>query len=477
MNILSLLTKEKRVAGIEISDSVVRIAFFRSRRSRHTTNTTQIDDELVLIEEPIASNIIADGVVVDKELLGKTLKSVWEKANLGTSYAIVSIPHDKVYSRIFSFPRSVEGGRLTEAMRLAIGFQLPLKLDEVYLDWERTKGTPSANEILLSTVSRTVAQGYIESLELAGIKPLAIESHLASIARAIKSDPDQTLLFTEKTPDGVIVFALRDRVVRFSRALPVTFIPESKVLEEVTKIQHYLEAESKPPVTLASLLDAEIRDDYAGYADFAPPKAKWLIALGTAIRGTIPEGEDHLISLLPVGTEEAYAYQKATTFISLTRNIAIGMSVFFTLAFIGAYLFMVTLSQNADRAIATLSTTPVSPELLTKEEWINHTNALTATAKTLLADTPTWSILLSELLARTPDTITISNFSAPSVVNKMSLTGTARDRASLNDFKKTLQESPLLAEVELPITNLEQKEAIPFSISFRVADPSLIYYK
>ncbi|MEK7569143.1 MAG: hypothetical protein AAB497_03450, partial [Patescibacteria group bacterium] len=80
MNFLNLLTKEKLVAGIEISDSVIRIAFFRAqnkkykneRRVEQTTDNKQqttdgvrgqkeqverrVSEELVLIEEPIAAN-------------------------------------------------------------------------------------------------------------------------------------------------------------------------------------------------------------------------------------------------------------------------------------------------------------------------------------------------------------------------------------------------------------------------------------
>lgn len=476
MNILDLLIKEKKVAGIEISDSVVRIVFFKPQAKKRGS-PSGAHEELVLIEEPIAGNIIASGVVIDRELLGKTLKALWEKANLGTIYAIVSIPDEKIYSHIFSFPKPVEGTRLTEAMRLAIGFQLPMKTEDIYLDWERTSGTTLLNEVLLSTIPRTVAQGYIEALDLAGIKTLALESHLASIARAIQTEPEKMFLFTEKTPDGATIFALKDRVLRFSRTLPQVFVPEASVPNEVRKVKLALESELKSPIVETSLLDAKIREDYAALGQFSEPKAKWLVALGAAIRGRIPEDEDNLISLLPVGTEEAYAYQKATTFITFVRNLIVGISIFFTLAFFAAYFLVLTLSQNAERAISALSATPTSPELLAREEWVGHLNALTGTTRALLAEMPIWSILIEELIARTPDTITISGLLAPTIEGKMALTGVAQDRASLNDFKKKLQESPLLTEVELPLTNLEQKEKIPFSLSFRVLDPTVLLFK
>jgi len=185
MNILNLLKKEHPIAGIEISDSVVRIAFFRPQK-KNDLRAQQENKEmgaLVLIEEPIAANIIEDGVVVDVDLLGKTLKSIWGKAALGTDYAIIAVPDDKIYSKIFSFPKSVSETRLTDAMRLAIGFQLPMKTEDVYLDWERTVGTASANEILLSTIPRVVAEGYVQALEQAGIKTHAHESHQAYTRR------------------------------------------------------------------------------------------------------------------------------------------------------------------------------------------------------------------------------------------------------------------------------------------------------
>ncbi len=496
MSLLNLLTKEKRVAGIEISDSVVRIAFLRPlKKTRgekvlapNTSDTRK--GELVLIEEPIAANIIVQGVVVDKVLLGKTLKNIWIKAKLDTDYAIVAIPDDKIYSRIFSFPKTIVGARLTEAMGLAIGFQLPMKTNDTYLDWERTQGTTFVNEILLSAVQKEVVNGYVEALDMAGIKTLAVESHLASIARSIKLEPGRTSIFTKKTPDGATVFVLKDGILRFSRTFPSKFISEDKLQAEAEKIKSAIESEMKnifgrdtatvAQVVILNLLDSEVRDDYSDYPEFSKTNGsnfKWLVALGAVIRGQIPDGEDNLISLLPVGTEEAYTYQKATTFITLIRNMTVGVSVFFIFAFLAAYLFMLSLSQGSNRTIATLPASSISPELLAKEEWLGKVNALTGTAVTILDQTPLWSVVIDEVNARIIDGVTITSFSAPSVTEKMTLVGTAKDRATLNQFKKLFQESAMWSEVELPPVSLSQRENLSFSISFRLKDPSAVYYR
>ncbi len=496
MNLLNLLTKEKRVAGIEISDSVVRIAFLRPLKKTRgikvlAPNTSNIQkDELILIEEPIAANIIVQGVVVDKVLLGKTLRNIWIKAKLGTDYAIVAIPDDKIYSRIFSFPKTIGGTRLTEAMDLAISFQLPMKTEDIYLDWERTQGAAYSNEVLLSIIPRTVAHGYVEALEEAGIKTLAVESHLASIARAVKQEPGLTAIFTKKTPDGATVFVIKNGLLRFSRTFPLQFISEDKIHFEVEKIKSALEAGTKEVGTLGAdknrsvavhdLLTATVRDDYANYPELSRSKEtnfKWLVPLGAVIRGQISESEDNLISLLPVGTEEAYAYQKATTFVTLIRNMTVGVSVFFIFAFLAAYIFMLSLSQGTSRTIATLSAGAVSPELLKKELSMGHMKALIGTASGVLSETPLWSIVIDEINSRIIDGIVISNFQATSITEKMSLTGIAKDRATLNLFKKSFQASTIFSEIDLPTTNIAQKGGVPFTVSFRLKDPSAVYYK
>lgn len=134
MNILNLLIKERRVVGIEIDDTCVRIAYFRPKKDHRKiqrTNSQISENELVLLEEPLAPNTVLEGAVIDKESLAKTLKNLWTKAKLQEYYAIVTISPSKIYSRIFAFPKAIDTVRLEEAVNLAIDFQLPVKKAKV----------------------------------------------------------------------------------------------------------------------------------------------------------------------------------------------------------------------------------------------------------------------------------------------------------------------------------------------------------
>lgn len=488
MNIINLLRKEKYVAGIEIDDSAVRLAFFPPQQKKwyfsftKKENTVTIKKELILLEENLPKNVVDEGIVINQTLLAETLKKIWDKAKLNTNYAIVAIPDDKIYTRVFSFPKTVDQTRLKDAMTIGSSFQLPMKTEDVYLDWENIQSIQpkNINEVLLSAIPKKIAEGYIEALNMAGIKPIALESHLASIARAVKTETANAIIFTKETNDDATIFILKEQTVRFSRAVPTRFISKTKFADEVKKVKLAFESEmpkDAEPLPVIDIAKANIRDEYAHFSEFTEPKTKWLVALGAAIRGSISEGSDNMISLLPIKTEEAYAYQKAATFIILIRNMTIGVSVFFVIVFLIMYFFILSLSQRVNRSIANNSASAISSEILSKESSINNINALTSTGKTILSETPVWSTFLEEIQRRNISGIAISTLIVSSPTADISIAGVAKDRLTLNQFKKTIQESPMFNNVILPITNLEQKEKIAFSISFRLKDPSELYYK
>jgi len=482
MNIFNLLTKEKKVAGIEISDLVIRVAYFRRKKKIVYNNTKELEEkDLVLSETPLPANIVSGGVILNKELLGKILKNIWRKEKLNKRYAIVSIQEDKIYSRNFPFPKTENKEHLKQAVSLAVDFQLPFKKENIYVGWENTNTAKSGVEVLISTIPKNIADDYVKVMDSAGISILALESHLSSISRSILLKEGEVTLITKNNQNSTTIFSLKDKALLFSRTIPSIIInKDNTISDEISKIKNYLESETMLKIKELPLAKAQAKNEYTKGAPLnqnTETQSKWLICLGSAIRGEIPKGKDEQISLLPIGTVEAYEYQKSKIFITLMRNIIIGVSLFFLLTFLAAYLFIFSLSETVNRAENGIPITPVSSDVIQKESLIKEVNSLTLVSQAILSTTPNWSLLIDEINSRTTNGIIILNFRVPSIKDTMNITGVSKDRETLNLFKKSLQESTYITGVELPINNLEQKENIPFSISFHLKDPSILYYK
>ena len=357
-------------------------------------------------------------------------------------------------------------------------FELPIKKEIAYVGSENAGDSNVINEILISAIQKNIADDYIEVMNSVGIKILALESHLFSIARSIKSKFGQALLIYKTNLNGSTIFILKDRSLRFSRTISKKFIKDASFfVNEINHIKTWFESEKNISTLVLPLSEINARDDYSKYLEqngiSKENESKWLIALGATIRGEITEGKDNQISLLPIGTNEAYVYQKITTFIIIMRNIIIGVSIFFFLTFLVAYFFILSISPTNTN----ISTNLAPAEIPQKEIQIQNINSIISTSKEIISNTPNWSILINDLINRTINGISISSLSVTSITDKIYMVGVAINRDTLNQYKKSLQESSYLINVELPINNLGQKENIPFTISFNLKDPNMIYYK
>lgn len=483
MNILNLLTNEKKVAGIEISDLVIRIAYFSNAKKKRASGNEKIfmERELVLFETPLPPNVVSGGVVLDKELLGKILKNAWEEKKLKKRSAIVSIQEDKIYSRNLRFPKTENQEHLKQAVGIALDFQVPFNKDEVYVDWENTENFQNGTKVLISCIPKKIVNDYIVVMDNAGINMVALESQIASISRSILLKEKETTLINKENQNSTTLFCLKDNILRFSRTIPSSLANKDTLIStEILKIKKYLESETNSEIKELPLIKAQTKNEYLNKINIktnSQIEPKWLISLGSALRGDLPGGKDTQISLLPVGTVKSYEYQKSKIFITFIRNIIVGVSLFFLFAFLAAYFLTLSLAERFNNSESNISVNPISSDITQKESLISEVNELTSVSYNILSNTLNWSVLIDEIKARATDGIVVLNFRAISVKEKITISGISKDRETLNLFKKSLQESSYLSGVELPINNLEQKGDIPFSISFLLRDPSMLFYK
>jgi Tfp pilus assembly protein PilN len=245
--------------------------------------------------------------------------------------------------------------------------------------------------------------------------------------------------------------------------------------DEIKKITLFYESNSGKVDQTLDFQQLEMKKELC---QSSPQSSEWLISFGAAARGLLPRSQDVFISLMPIGTEEAYEHQKAKSFAEFIANLTIGLSIFFVLVFVSSWLLMNYLQQkslspilnNAESATAT-------GDISALETRTKNLNALISTGSQIIKKTPLWSLVLEELKAKTSSDIYITSLSLPSPQSTFTISGIAKDRTKLNLFKKSLETSLLFANVVLPLNNLDMASNIPFSITLTLRDPSSIYTK
>lgn len=471
MDLVSLFTKEKDIAGLEISDDFLRLALLR--RNYEKKGNVYIKE---LAEEPLEAGVVVSGVLKNQDKFVAALNKLLTKVGAKIDYAIVSIPHLNLYSKVFSFPKSVGAGKLNEAMKVTVNFNLPVKPEAVYIDWEEVH-VEGKNELMLATVSKEIVNSFTKALEASKITPIAFESHALSLIRILEADTEKPalLILKDKNHTGFII--LKNGAIRFSKFAGRS-MAQAEIDLEVKKISSFYEADKEPIAKTISQEEITLPKKFANYSKVKEEadSNKWLIVLGAGMRGLLPASEDKLISLMAVGTEEAFAKQERVVFAKLLGDVTTFIAIFITLSFLAVWLIMVSVKNSVDAQVS-ITAVSISNEAQQIEARAAKLNSVMGILLDIDSKSPRFSIVLEEIRTKTIAGITIMTVSIPGPEAVIQLNGVAAQRKDISAFRTSVASSNLFTEVVSPPSNLDKRTDIPFTMTFRLKDSSVLYRK
>jgi type IV pilus assembly protein PilM len=171
--------------GLDISDFSIKIAQLKKKGK---------DFELISFNRtPLSGGIIKEGEIKKEEklieILKKSVKEV-EGKSIKTPYAVCSLPEQHAFVKIIQLPK-MKLEELKEAVKWEAEANIPLSLDEVYLDWQiiaPVKDHPDHLNILINAAPRELVDKYLQVLRAANIEPVIFEIESISTARSLIKD-------------------------------------------------------------------------------------------------------------------------------------------------------------------------------------------------------------------------------------------------------------------------------------------------
>ena len=477
MNFARFFTREEHIAGLEIDSRCLRLVLLKNDSGK-----TRV---LFSVEEKLTSGVIENGVIKDEASFKKALISLKKKTRRTKRYVIVSLPAVGIYSHLYSFPQSVNKEKMAESMKLVVDFQLPMKPETIYWDWEQSLDQKQ-NMAFLAVAKRVVIDQYYRLLASAGWKIVATEFHPMSLARATKIFDADSGLLVDCRVDGITVTAIKNKIIRLVRYLPVKNISKlAETKKEIEGVLEYFKSEVGAPIkkiffvgekaTASQLIEPSMMKDVFFDKTFSPQI--WGVAVGAAERGLLPRIEDKLVSLLPVGTEKAYERQKAIAFADFVSVLSIAVSFLFVILFAGVWLLTIYLQQVNSNKLTALNAISLPVGTIEQEQRAVVFNDLVTQTGSLTRQIPRWSLVVSEIKKQLPSGVDLTGLNFGAVEGEITITGVAQNRTLLNNFKKNLQNSAMFSEVVMPLSNIGLRENIPFFVSFKLVDPFSIYFQ
>ena len=504
MALLNLLIPKEKIFGLEIQETYLRAVFLYYTRKGVVTLVS-------LSEIKLPKGTILRGEVKNKEALVQALKKLLKSAkpSIRTPYCVVSLPESLVFTQTFQFP-PLPPEAIKEAIKSNASLY-PYPLNEAYTDWQEVKALDGEGkkEYLVAQAPKNKINPYLEILSEINLIPVALEMPSLSLSHIVEKAQKGATLGVCLTKDGIVSLVFEREDLRFNRFLSFREeIPATKkinllseevknlLLKEIKRVIDFYQSQRKTKVSFSSLFvcaekskaqklakylagQLEIKVVSAkpfiniGKMDFLSTDPSWLVATGSALRGLVPREEDTFISLLPVGTEEAYEIKKKIAFASLWKNIIVSVCIVLIASFLGTWFLLYSLIQTSDQQLNRLASLPLPKGTADLERKALEFNERIKTMKELQKEILPFSPILTEIRDIKGEGISLLDIRISSKENEVSLSGKADTRDDLLAFKRDLENSRFFENIKMPLASLEERENIEFNMSFNFIKDAL----
>lgn len=174
---------------------------------------------------PYPPDSIVNGIISKHDALAKCLHELVNKHLVGaitTNRVACTVPTSRTFSRLVKLPL-MDDEKLAEAVRLETEQYIPVRPENLYIDYEVVFRAPDGIELLVVATPRNIIDSYMKFLASVGLEPVALEptmnacSRLFSITEPTHNQPSILVDFGSATTD----LAVFDRTIFVNSIIPV----------------------------------------------------------------------------------------------------------------------------------------------------------------------------------------------------------------------------------------------------------------
>ena len=132
---------------------------------------------------PLSPGLVRNGLILQPEAVGEAISDLFKSTNVPRQPVIASLTGISFTYRIISLPR-MKPALLREAIPRAARKEMPLPLEELYLSWQAIGSAQDNLDFLILGVPQHPIDTMVQTLALAGVKPLLVDLSPLALARA-----------------------------------------------------------------------------------------------------------------------------------------------------------------------------------------------------------------------------------------------------------------------------------------------------
>lgn len=488
--LLAFLRVSSRVAGLEVNDQVLRLAYFDK-----AWQLEAIKLEPGILEEGKIKNR-AGFVAALQALKTRVLRGHRRNRTMSVVLCLSSLP---IYTQTFSLPM-ITGENFVEAVELNLKMASPFEEGKSYSGWQLLgrNETTLQGEVLSAFIERQAVDDVVGALFDAGFLTMAVESRALALARIFRDkgagvDVARPYIFANIDNSGLEFLIIRNGGLYFEYRESWRDLMGEKGEISIEKFEEVIAASTRQvmnfydqhwhePVSAviisATAFEEEAEKAIASVVSLPTVRltlvlgqtisSEWLAALGAGLRGHGVKTNDREVNLLGDELQDRFRGEQILTFMEFWRVVIPVVFGILLLTFGSAIAFLV----NAKAAVKARSDfnlgAPQNAEIALLEasaQEFNRAVVLISAAQQSLS--PRSSLLTKLTSAASANSITINHIRFHSFSNPITLSGGGRMESDIVAFKAALLADPSFQSIDIPLTGLQTTATnVSFTMTF-----------
>jgi len=211
---MKLFSDNNELVGIDIGATAVRLVKLKKK-----TNSYGL---ISFGSAQLPENISQSDSKLDLEKIAKVIKELVKSTGVGSKKIVTSLPSSVVFSTVIKMP-PMNQQELAKAVKYQAEQNIPLKIDDVKIDWQVIRQNPSTKELAVMVIAapKNKVSRTMEIFGLAELEVMYLETSSIAVARALSNPGDPLVMILDFGGLSTELTITENGVVTHVRSLPV----------------------------------------------------------------------------------------------------------------------------------------------------------------------------------------------------------------------------------------------------------------
>lgn len=210
---MGLFKLEEDLVGIDVGSSAVRLVQLKKIGGNYSL--------VAFGSAPLPVNVTQSDSKLDMQKVSLVIKQLLKSSKISTKNVVAALPGTSVFSTVIKMP-PMTVLELSKAVMFQAEQNIPLKIDDVKIDWQVVRKNPQTGEsaVMIVAAPKTKIEKMMELFEMAELNVVYLETTPIATARALTSPNNPLVMIVDFGASSTELSIVENGVVAHVRSIP-----------------------------------------------------------------------------------------------------------------------------------------------------------------------------------------------------------------------------------------------------------------